>query len=31
MKAGRDLLIKKSAENYPKPGKAIPTSLPMEV
>ena len=31
MKAGKDLLPKKSAENYPKPGKAIPTYLPMEV
>lgn len=31
MKAGRDLLTKKSAEIYLKPGKAIPTSLPMEV
>lgn len=31
MKTGRELLIKKNAENSPMPGKAIPTSLPTEV
>lgn len=31
MKTGKELLTKKYAENYPKPGKAIPIPLPTEV
>lgn len=31
MKTGGELLIKKNAENSPKPGKVISISLPSEV
>jgi hypothetical protein len=31
MKAGKEQVTKKNTENLPKPGKAIPASLTMEV